>query len=86
MRLRAASVCDSSPLYNNNNKITVALVRERTIPTERPPLVGEVTAKFADRGVSRSQRSESPTAAIPVFKTGTATFSSKYLLNCTHEA
>jgi hypothetical protein len=27
----------------------VALVRERTIPTERPKLVGEVSAKFADR-------------------------------------
>jgi hypothetical protein len=26
----------------------VALVRERTIPTERPLLVGEVSAKFAD--------------------------------------
>jgi hypothetical protein len=25
---------------------TVALVRERTIPTERPPLVGEVSANF----------------------------------------
>jgi hypothetical protein len=25
-------------------------VRERTIPTERPPLVSEVTANFADRG------------------------------------
>jgi len=29
---------------------SVALVRERTIPTERPPPVGEL---FADRGVSR---------------------------------
>jgi hypothetical protein len=28
----------------NNNY--VALVRERTIPTERPPLVGEVSAHF----------------------------------------
>jgi hypothetical protein len=28
--------------WNNNN--SVALVRERTIPTERPPLVGEVSA------------------------------------------
>ena len=28
--------------YNNS----VALVRERTIPTERPPPVGEVSAKF----------------------------------------
>jgi hypothetical protein len=25
-------------------------VRERTIPTEGPPLVGEVIANFADRG------------------------------------
>jgi hypothetical protein len=31
-------------------KNSVALVRERTLPTERPPLVGEVTAKFSDRG------------------------------------
>jgi hypothetical protein len=26
------------------------MVRERSIPTERLPLVGEVIAKFADRG------------------------------------
>jgi hypothetical protein len=26
------------------------LVRKRTIPTERPPLVGQVSANFADRG------------------------------------
>jgi hypothetical protein len=37
--------------YDNS----VALVRERTIPTARPPLVGEISAKFANRGVSRSQ-------------------------------
>jgi hypothetical protein len=30
------------PLLTNS----VALVRERTIPTERPPLVGEVSANF----------------------------------------
>jgi hypothetical protein len=29
--------------YNNNS---TALVREQTIPTERPPLVGEVSAYF----------------------------------------
>jgi hypothetical protein len=40
----------------------MALVRERTIPTERPPLVGEVSANFSDRGVSRGQREGSPTA------------------------
>jgi hypothetical protein len=27
-------------------KNSVALVRERTIPTERPPLVGEASANF----------------------------------------
>jgi hypothetical protein len=31
---------------NNNNNNSVALVRERTIPTERPPLVGEVSANY----------------------------------------
>jgi hypothetical protein len=35
----------------------VALVRERTIPTERPPLVGEVSANFCGyRGVAWSVR------------------------------
>jgi hypothetical protein len=29
---------------------SVALVRERTTPTERPPHVGEVSSTFADRG------------------------------------
>jgi hypothetical protein len=28
----------------------MVLVRERTIPTERPPLVGEVSPTFEDRG------------------------------------
>jgi hypothetical protein len=34
----------------------VALVHERTIPTERPPLVGEVSANFCRYRVSRGQR------------------------------
>jgi hypothetical protein len=33
------------PVDANNNS-SVALVRERTTPTERPPLVGEVSANF----------------------------------------
>jgi hypothetical protein len=33
----------------------VALVRKRTIPTERPPLVGEVGANFCGCGVSHGQ-------------------------------
>jgi hypothetical protein len=41
---------NSVPLFfqNSDTHLTnsVALVRERTIPTERPPLVGEVSAKF----------------------------------------
>jgi hypothetical protein len=28
----------------------MAWVRERTIPTEQPPLIGEVSANFVDRG------------------------------------
>jgi hypothetical protein len=39
------------PSYGKDTKLktklnTVALVRERTIPTERPPLVREVSANF----------------------------------------
>jgi hypothetical protein len=32
---------------NNKQTNSVALVRKRTIPTERPPLVGEVNANFS---------------------------------------
>ena len=56
-------------------KNSVALVRVRTIPTERPPPVGEVSANFfADRRVSRGQRKGSPRPLISVFWTGAATF------------
>jgi hypothetical protein len=41
-------------------KNSVALVRKRAIPTERPPLVGEVTANFCGQRVSRGQRKGSP--------------------------
>jgi hypothetical protein len=34
----------ATPDIKNNS---VALVRERTIPTEPPPLVGEVSANFS---------------------------------------
>jgi hypothetical protein len=36
---------------NNNNNNFVALVRERTIPTERPLLLGEVSANFCGERV-----------------------------------
>jgi hypothetical protein len=35
---------------------SVALVRKRTIPTERPPLVGEISYNFCGQIVSRGQR------------------------------
>jgi hypothetical protein len=38
---------DNVQNYNKKLKLnSVASVRERTIPTERPPLVGEVSANF----------------------------------------
>ena len=42
MTLRVA-ICNSA---NAPKKNSVALVRKRTIPTERPPPVGEVSANF----------------------------------------
>jgi hypothetical protein len=42
---------------NINKTNSVALVRERTIPIERPPLVGEVSANFCGwKGVAWSVR------------------------------
>jgi hypothetical protein len=43
-------------------KNSVALVRQRTIPIEQPPLLGEVSANFSGQRVSRGQRKEIPTA------------------------
>jgi hypothetical protein len=41
----------SSVFYLRETKTnSVALVRERTMPTERPPFVGIVSANFADEG------------------------------------
>jgi hypothetical protein len=42
MRLEKMNMTTSVPHKTNS----VALARKRTIPTERPPLVGEVTANF----------------------------------------
>jgi hypothetical protein len=44
-----SDVTQSKNNNDNTNNNAVALVRERTIPTERPPLVGEISATFADR-------------------------------------
>jgi hypothetical protein len=36
----------TTPSYLTKKTNSMALVRERTIPTERPPLVGEVSVNF----------------------------------------
>jgi hypothetical protein len=46
-RTEPASMLQDTEMNNNSN--SVALIRERTMPTERPPLVGEVVPTFADR-------------------------------------
>jgi hypothetical protein len=48
-------------------KTSVALVRKRTILTERPPLVGEVSANFCGQRVLRGQRNGYPRSLILVF-------------------
>jgi hypothetical protein len=57
-------------IITNDTNNSMAVVRERTIPTERPPLVGEVSAKFLliEGGVAYSAR-RNPTAAT---KSGSA--------------
>jgi hypothetical protein len=45
----------------------MALFRMRTIPTERPPLVGDVSANFCGQTVLRGQRNDFPRPLISVF-------------------
>jgi hypothetical protein len=54
------SLCPDFDLHSDDKQQTPwSLVRERTIPTERRPLVDLPT--LVDRGVSRGQRGGSPT-------------------------
>jgi hypothetical protein len=43
----------------NNNYISVALILKRTMPTERLPLLGKVSANFCGLRVSHGQRNGS---------------------------
>jgi hypothetical protein len=45
---------------------SVVLVRKRTIPTDRPPLVGEVSVNVCEYR-SRGQRGGSTTAVFSIF-------------------
>jgi hypothetical protein len=60
-------------------------VRERTISTEWPPLVGEISAKFADIGC-HVVRVMDPYGHILAFLARNRYFFFQQLLNCTHEA
>jgi hypothetical protein len=51
---------------NRTTKKSLALVRERTMPTERPPLLGEVVPTFADRGCCVVSATDPP-GHIPSF-------------------
>jgi hypothetical protein len=51
-----ASVRFLKLLHCTSKKNSLVWVRERTIPTERPPLVGEVNANFCGSRVPRGQR------------------------------
>jgi hypothetical protein len=49
------------------NLNSLALVRKRTLPTERPPRVGEVNDNFCGWSVSRGKRNEFPRPLVSVF-------------------
>jgi hypothetical protein len=55
-------------------KTSMVWVRERTIPTERPPLVGNVIANFLRIEGATWSAWRIPTAVFSVFYTGAATF------------
>jgi hypothetical protein len=48
-------------------KTSVALVRKRTMPTARPPLVGEVVPAFADRGCCVVSATDPPVVSPLLF-------------------
>jgi hypothetical protein len=50
------------------------------MPTERPPLVGEVVPTFADRGCCVVSPTDPPRSLVSVFLTGAATISSKKII------
>jgi hypothetical protein len=52
---------------NINKKNSVAVIRKRTMPTERPPLVGEVSVNLCWKRVLRGQLNEFPWPLISVF-------------------
>jgi hypothetical protein len=66
--------------------ISVALVRKRTIPTEQPPLVGEVSVNFCGKRVSHGQGNGSPQPYSWISRLKPLLFLTSKLLSRTHEA
>jgi hypothetical protein len=66
--------------------ISMVRVRERTIPTEEPPLVGEVIANFLRIEGCHVVNVTDPYGRIVCFLDRRSYFSIKWLLSCTHEA
>jgi hypothetical protein len=62
----------SSLMPDGKKKNSVALVRKRTIPTERPSIVGEVSANFCGQRVLCGQRNEFPRPLISVFQSSSS--------------
>jgi hypothetical protein len=71
---------------NKQKTCSLVLVRERTIPTELPPLVGEVSGNFLRTDCVAWAAQRFSTAVFSAFKAGAANFYIKYLLSCTYEA
>jgi hypothetical protein len=58
---RSCKECSWPTKYKQTNKLRGLSPQARTIPTERPPLVGQVSTNFSGERVSCGQRNESPT-------------------------
>jgi hypothetical protein len=58
---------NNSKKKKERKKNSVAVVRKRTIPTERPPFFGEVSANLCGYRVLRGERNEFPRPLISVF-------------------
>jgi hypothetical protein len=64
---RISNVAQDNQKYLKSKLNSVAVVRKRTIPTKRPPLVGKVSANLCGKRVLRGQRNEFPRPLISVF-------------------
>jgi hypothetical protein len=76
-----------SPTHRPDSKKinSVALVRDRNVPTKRPLFLAKLVPPFADREF-RVVKATDPLCYVLGFESGVAAISSKSLLSWTHEA